>query len=57
MINKGGPIELQCMTKASDEYTLLWMKASHKSLHPFFFIFYLHDDYDQYEDDDCVFCV
>ncbi|XP_060777214.1 basal cell adhesion molecule isoform X2 [Neoarius graeffei] len=26
MINKGGPIELQCMTKASDEYTLLWMK-------------------------------
>ncbi|XP_060726814.1 basal cell adhesion molecule [Tachysurus vachellii] len=26
MINKGEPIELQCKTRSSDEYTLSWMK-------------------------------
>ncbi|KAK3572259.1 hypothetical protein QTP86_029417, partial [Hemibagrus guttatus] len=28
MIKKGEPLELQCKTRSSDEYTLSWMKAS-----------------------------
>lgn len=40
-VNKGDPIELQCRTKSSTEYTLSWMKASHKSLHPVFFMIFV----------------